>query len=88
MDVNKDTVVDFNEWVRVLGTYCMFTFEDLQQFVFASFDSDGDGFLGNQDMKNMIRLVDAEHKGKRLYFTPLIHRNQHITYFLYTDPNA
>ena len=49
MDVNKDTVVDFNEWVRVLGTYCMFTLEDLQKFVFASFDSDGDGFLGNQD---------------------------------------
>ena len=49
MDVNKDTVVDFNEWVRVLGTYCMFTLEDLQKFVFASFDSDGDGFLGKID---------------------------------------
>lgn len=50
MDVNKDTVVDFNEWVRVLGTYCMFSREDLLQYVFASFDSDGDGFLGKPDI--------------------------------------
>ena len=47
IDVNKDTVIDFNEWVRVLGTYCMFTHEELQRFVFDSFDSDSDGFLGN-----------------------------------------
>ena len=56
MDVNKDTVIDFNEWVRVLGTYCMFTFEDLLQFVFVSFDSDGDGFLGKYDLFWPFRL--------------------------------
>ena len=61
MDVNKDTVVDFDEWVRVLGTYCMFSHEDVQRFVFASFDNDGDGFLGNNCHHELPSIIHPNH---------------------------
>ena len=45
IDIDGSGTIEFDEYVRVLTTYCMFTKDDILRFCFECFDVDGSGTI-------------------------------------------
>ena len=61
IDVDGNGRVSFEEFVGVLATYCMYTQDDILQFVFRIFDKDGSGALNETEF---IALAAAVNRGQ------------------------
>eukprot|EP00924_Labyrinthula_sp_SR-Ha-C_P001449 maker-scaffold_55-snap-gene-0.43-mRNA-1 protein AED:0.02 eAED:0.02 QI:365/1/1/1/0.33/0.25/4/483/232 len=64
VDSDQSGKIDFNEFVLVMGTYCMFSKEDILRFFFDSFDEDGSGTLDEQEFQKMCLDLNSH---KRMY---------------------
>ena len=54
LDTSGDGVMDFQEFLKVLSTWCMFGSKEILQFCFGVFDTDGDGFLVQEEIKELM----------------------------------
>ena len=61
IDVDGDGNISFDEVVAVQTTYCMYTQDDILQFVFRIFDKDGSGALNETEF---IALAAAVNRGQ------------------------
>ena len=43
LDMDGNGMIDFEEYVRVLATYCMYSKDEIMRFCFDSFDVDNSG---------------------------------------------
>ena len=59
IDVDRNGTIDFEEFIRMLATVCMFNNEDMKQFVFDSFNKKGTGQFGEQDFVEISKVVTA-----------------------------
>jgi len=59
VDTNKSNTINFSEMVQVLTTYCIYTQEEIFDFVFQRFDLDGSGSLDEFEFIEMIAELNA-----------------------------
>jgi Ca2+-binding EF-hand superfamily protein len=55
IDLDHSGTIEFDEYVRVLATYCMFTKEDILRFCFDCFDLDGSGAIDENEFMDLCR---------------------------------
>uniref|UniRef100_A0A7S2S8V8 EF-hand domain-containing protein n=1 Tax=Mucochytrium quahogii TaxID=96639 RepID=A0A7S2S8V8_9STRA len=60
IDTDQNGTINFDEMMQVLTTYCIFSQEDVLNFVFAYHDRDGTGSLDEKEFINMCVEVNAE----------------------------
>ena len=53
IDMDNSGTIEFEEYIRVLATYCMFTKDEILRFCFECYDVDGSGTI---DEKEFIEL--------------------------------
>ena len=58
IDLDASGTIDFNEWVRVLATYCMFTKDEILRFCFECFDMDGSGTIDEKEFIELCKVVN------------------------------
>ena len=62
-DCTLEDEVDFGEFVRVVGTMCMFGKDELLRLIFHYGDDDNSGFMDKQEMKTLLDMcVETEPK--------------------------
>ena len=54
----KDDVIDFEKFVKLCGTYCMFSQKDILRFCFDCFDSDSSGFIDEDEYKLLCKSIN------------------------------
>ena len=59
IDVDRNGTIDFEEFIRMLATFCMFNDEDMKQFVFDSFNKKCPGKFDEQDFVEVAKIVTA-----------------------------
>ena len=59
IDVDRNGTIDFEEFIRMLASFCMFNNEDMKQFVFDSFNKKGPGMFGEQDFVDISKVITA-----------------------------
>jgi Ca2+-binding EF-hand superfamily protein len=64
IDIDASGTIDFEEFVHVMATYCMFTKEEILKFCFETFDVDGSGTI---DEKEFLRLCDFVNNGQPIF---------------------
>lgn len=60
IDKDKSGEIDFNEYIQVLTTYCLFTKNEVLQFVFEVYDEDSSGALDKDEFDKMCKIT-LEH---------------------------
>ena len=58
IDVDGSKSIEFDEYVRVLTTYCMFTKDDILRFCFECFDVDGSGTIDEKEFVELAKTVN------------------------------
>lgn len=51
-------VLNFNDFVQTAVIYCMYTREDILQFAFRAFDTDGSGFIDDDEFRALASAVN------------------------------
>ena len=59
IDLDGNGTIEFDEYVVVTGTYCMYTKEDILKFCFDIFDADGSGCLDEKEFVELCRVVNG-----------------------------
>jgi Ca2+-binding EF-hand superfamily protein len=54
----KDDLIDFEDFVKLCATYCMFSQKDILRFCFDCFDSDSSGFIDENEYKHLCRTIN------------------------------
>ena len=54
-DLDGSGTIDFEEYVRVMATYCMYSKDEIMRFCFDCFDIDGSSKYANDIMLRMLR---------------------------------
>jgi len=60
IDADKSGTIDFEEYVQVLTSYCIYSQEDLLYFIFSYFDNDHSGGLDEQEFIDMCCDINAD----------------------------
>lgn len=58
IDKDESKTIDFNEFIQVLATYCVFKKEQILKFTFESFDKDSSGTLDKDEFFNMCIAIN------------------------------
>lgn len=58
VDLDGSGTIEFDEFVRVLATYCMFTKEEILRFCFECFDVDGSGAIDEKEFVELCRAIN------------------------------
>jgi Ca2+-binding EF-hand superfamily protein len=64
IDIDGSGVMEFDEFVRIMATYCMYTQDEILRFCFEMFDKDGSGAI---DEKELIELCKSVNNASPLY---------------------
>lgn len=64
IDLDGSGTIEFDEYIRVLATYCMFTKDEILRFCFELFDKDGSGAI---DEKEFIELCKTINNASPMY---------------------
>lgn len=54
IDIGGGGILDFEDFLRVISTYSMYTEEDVLRFVFDAFDKDGSGTVDEVGPENVL----------------------------------
>jgi Ca2+-binding EF-hand superfamily protein len=57
IDVDGSGMMDFNEFICILVTYCIFNRDDILLFAFDCFDLDGSGTIDREEAKRLIEML-------------------------------
>ena len=69
-DIDGSGGIEFEEYVRVMATYCMFTKDEILRFCFECFDVDGSGTIDEKEFIELCKLV-------LIYMYNVIHQSLH-----------
>lgn len=58
MDSGGTGQIEFDDFVRVCSTYCVYSRRDILKFCFDCFDTDSSGFIDEDEYKNMCQTVN------------------------------
>lgn len=58
IDLDGSGTIEFDEFIRVLATYCMFTKEEVLRFCFECFDKDGSGAIDEKEFIELCKTVN------------------------------
>ena len=58
LDLNNSGYIDFDEFVRVCGRYCMYTKHEILRFWFDCYDEDGSGAIDEDEFVELCRAVN------------------------------
>lgn len=58
LDLDGSGTIEFDEYVRVMATYCMFTKDEILRFCFECFDVDGSGTIDEKEFMELCRTVN------------------------------
>ena len=59
IDEDQSGEIDFNEFVAVMCTYCMYTQADILKFAFETFDKDGSGSIDEEEFMDLCKTINA-----------------------------
>ena len=54
----KDDSIDFDDFVKLCASYCMFSQKDILRLCFDCFDSDSSGFIDENEYKHLCRTIN------------------------------
>jgi Ca2+-binding EF-hand superfamily protein len=54
-DIDGSGTIDFDEFIRVCATYCMFTKDEIMRFCFECFDVDGSGTIDEHEFVELCK---------------------------------
>lgn len=57
LDMDGSGAIEFDEYVRVLATYCMFTKDEILRFCFECYDVDGSGTIDEKEFVELCKYV-------------------------------
>ena len=57
IDLDGNGTIEFDEYVVVTGTYCMYTKEDILKFCFDIFDADGSGAISLSEFALLVEQL-------------------------------
>jgi hypothetical protein len=57
IDTDNNGTIDFDEYIRVMATYCMFTKDEIMTFSFQCFDTDDSGSINEQEFTNLMKQI-------------------------------
>lgn len=58
LDLQPTGTVEFDDYVRVIGTYCMFTKDEILKFCFRCFDHDDSGTIDEKEFCELCKVVN------------------------------
>ena len=61
---HHDNGINFDEFIHMSGTFCMFTTTDMTRFVFRCYNKHGDGMFGMHDFHDLSRAVTPNNGPK------------------------
>ena len=56
-DLDGSGTIEFDEYVRVMATYCMFTKDEILRFCFECFDVDKSGTIDEKEFVELCKYV-------------------------------
>ena len=77
---HDDNGINFDEFVRMSGTFCMFTHTDMTRFVFGCYNKGGDGIFGKQDFVDLSRAWTQSDGGPKTWLDVLKFDKTHKAY--------
>jgi Ca2+-binding EF-hand superfamily protein len=60
IDIDGNGTIDFNEFVQVFTTFCIYSQRDILQFIFSLFDRDNSGALDQTEFIDMVAQLNAQ----------------------------
>ncbi|KAF0697373.1 Aste57867_11925 [Aphanomyces stellatus] len=73
IDINGDGVIDFEEFVHALTTYCMYTRDEILKFAFECFDTDESGSIDEMEFKIMAGMINDGSPLFRINYEKAMH---------------
>lgn len=58
LDLHPGSTVDFDDYVRIISTYCMFTKDEILRFCFRCFDHDDSGTIDEKEFCELCKVVN------------------------------
>eukprot|EP01041_Mallomonas_annulata_P011403 gene11403-23856_t len=58
IDIDQSSTMEFEEYVRILATYCMYTKDEILKFCFNTFDLDGSGTISEKEFVELCVHVN------------------------------
>ena len=59
VDVSGDGGIDFDEFIRMSATFCMFSYTDLTRYVYKCYNKKGDNMFVEQDFLDLNKAINA-----------------------------
>ena len=59
VDVSGDGGIDFDEFIRMSATFCMFSYTDLTRYVYKCYNKKGDNMFVEQDFLDLNNAINA-----------------------------
>ena len=57
IDINGDGLLEFDEFVAICGSFCMWSQNEILQFCFQTFDSDGGGTIDEEEFEALAKTI-------------------------------
>lgn len=58
LELAPSGVIDFDDYVRIIGTFCMFTKDEILKFCFRCFDHDDSGTIDEKEFCELCKVVN------------------------------
>lgn len=58
IDIDGSGLIEFEEFVRIMATYCMYTQDEILRFCFEMFDKDGSGAIDERELVELCKAVN------------------------------
>lgn len=58
-DDNEEGLIQFEEFIYIFVTYCMFTKDDILLFCFESYDTDKSGKISDEEYKDLVKNINT-----------------------------
>jgi Ca2+-binding EF-hand superfamily protein len=58
MDMDPSDEIDFEEYIRICATYCLYTREEILRFCFETYDHDGSGAIDEDEFMELCATVN------------------------------